>query len=274
MSSERIRSKCFVLFLFAAFATANNFAQTTSGTASPKRTTPTPAQDRAGIFQHGQTALSNSQLDQAERDFRKVLELDPQAGAAYADLGVIYMRRRRVRTKSPPIPRKGRTLIPQVAGIRLNIGLAYFRQNEFLKAIPPFESVVRDLPNAVQPRYLLGLCYFFADRWAEAADALEPLWDQESDKFPYLYVLSNAAHRAGKTALDDRATSTSSKLEMVRLNTISSSGNIISISINMTRLNRNSKPLLPAIPSCPSFISTWGWFTRRNRSTPRLGTNS
>ena len=70
--------------------------------------------------------------------------------------------------------------MPQVAGIRLNIGLAYFRQNEFLKAIPPFESVVRDQPDALQPRYLLGLCYFFAERWADAANTLEPLWAQES----------------------------------------------------------------------------------------------
>ena len=71
--------------------------------------------------------------------------------------------------------------MPQVAGIRLNIGLAYYRQNEFLKATPPFESVVRDQPDALQPRYLLGLCYFFAERWADAATTLEPLWAQESE---------------------------------------------------------------------------------------------
>jgi tetratricopeptide (TPR) repeat protein len=96
-------------------------------------------------------------------------------------------------------------LMPQTAGIRLNIGLAYYRQNEFLKATPPFESVVRDQPDALQPRYLLGLCYFFAERWIDAAATLEPLWSQESTKLPYLYVLSNAAHRAGKKELDDRA---------------------------------------------------------------------
>src|SRR6266581_9185778 len=93
-------------------------------------------------------------------------------------------------------------LMPKVAGIRLNIGLAYYRQNEFLKAIPPFESVVRDQPDATQPRYLLGLCYFFTERWADAADMLEPLWARESAQFPYLYVLSNAAHRAGRNDLD------------------------------------------------------------------------
>jgi tetratricopeptide (TPR) repeat protein len=89
----------------------------------------------------------------------------------------------------------------------LNIGLAYYRQNKFLKAIPFFESVVRDQPDALQPRHLLGLCYFFAERWADAADTLEPLWAQESGHLSYLYVLSIAAHRAGQKDLDERATS-------------------------------------------------------------------
>jgi len=107
---------------------------------------------------------------------------------------------------------KAEQLMPQVAGIRLNIGLAYYRQSEFLKATPAFESVVRDQPDALQPRYLLGLCYFFAERWADAATTLEPLWPQESQHLPYLYVLSNAAHRAGQKELDDRATNQLIKL--------------------------------------------------------------
>ena len=140
-----------------------------------------------------------------------MLLLDPKSGAAYANLGVVYMRRKQW-NKALGDLHKAERLMPQVAGIRLNIGLAYYRQNEFLKAIPPFESVVRDQPDAAQPRYLLGLCYFFAERWADAATTLEPLWAQESGKFPYLYVLSNAAHRAGQKELDDRATAQLIKL--------------------------------------------------------------
>ena len=109
-------------------------------------------------------------------------------------------------TKALDSLRKAEQLMPQVAGIRLNIGLAYFRQNDFLKAIDPFESVLRDQPDSAQARHLLGLCYFFTERWAEAADTLEPLWPQQSDQLPYLYVLSIAAHRAGKKDLDERAT--------------------------------------------------------------------
>jgi tetratricopeptide (TPR) repeat protein len=65
---------------------------------------------------------------------------------------------------------------------------------------------VRDQPDALQPRHLLGLCYFFAERWADAANTLEPLWPQESGQLSYLYVLSIAAHRAGKKELDEKAT--------------------------------------------------------------------
>jgi tetratricopeptide (TPR) repeat protein len=100
---------------------------------------------------------------------------------------------------------KAKRLLPRVAGIRLNIGLAYYRQSEFLKAIPPFESVVHDQPTSLQPRYLLGLCYFFVERWGDASATLEPLWAQESGQLNYLYVLMIAANRAGQKELDEKA---------------------------------------------------------------------
>jgi tetratricopeptide (TPR) repeat protein len=164
------------------------------------------AADSAQLFQAAQDALNHGRLDEAERDFRQVLAANPQLGGAYANLGVVYMRRKQW-AKALETLRQAEHLMPEVAGIRLNIGLAYYRQNEFLKAIPPFESVVRDQPEALQPRHLLGLCYFFAERWDDAARTLEPLWPQESGKLTYLYVLSIAAHRAGLKDLDERATS-------------------------------------------------------------------
>ena len=175
--------------------------------AKPRDGTPvTPSgADLAQLFQAGQEALNQGRLDDAERDFRQVLSLSPQEAGAFANLGVVYMRRKQWE-KALENLRTAEHLMPQVPGIRLNIGLAYYRQNEFLKAIPPFESVVRDQPNALQPRHLLGLCYFFSQRWADAASTLEPLWPQESGQLSYLYVLSIAAHRAGRKELDQKAT--------------------------------------------------------------------
>ena len=90
-------------------------------------------------------------------------------------------------------------------GIRLNIGLVYYRQNNFRAAIAPFESVVRDAPDSYQARYLLGLCYFFTERYADATAMLEPLWPQASNQLNYLYVLGIAAGKSAHPDLEQRA---------------------------------------------------------------------
>jgi len=210
VSSRHIRWVLVGGLLMATVPAALSLQSSPSGTAAATSKSAPAAEsgratDLAQLFQAGQDALNRGRLDEAESDFRQVLAVDPQLGGAYANLGVVYMRRKQWAIALKTL-RRAEQLMPDVPGIRLNIGLAYYRQNEFLKAIPPFESVVSDQPAALQPRHLLGLCYFFAERWADAAHTLEPLWDQESGKLSYLYVLSIAAHRAGLKELDQRAT--------------------------------------------------------------------
>lgn len=200
MSSAHFQARSFVCLVLLGAALGPVAALAQSVAASTRAT----MLDPATVFEHGQQALARGDLERAEQDFKQVLRVDPESGPAYANLGVVYMRQRQW-TKALGMLERAEKRLPTVPGIRLNIGLAYYRQNEFLRAIPLFESVVREQPDALQPRYLLGLCYFFADRWADAAATLEPLWDREAGNFPYLYVLSNAAHRAGRAELDERA---------------------------------------------------------------------
>jgi tetratricopeptide (TPR) repeat protein len=209
VSSAGIRLLVTNSLLVVALAVTTAAQGSLPETAAKPRGTASTASAATGhpaeSFRAGQEALNHGQLDAAERDFRAVLTADPQSGAAYANLGVVYMRRKQW-TRALEMLHHAERLLPQVPGIRLNIGLAYYRQNEFLKAIPAFESVVRDQPDAAQPRHLLGLCYFFVERWVDAANTLEPLWTQESGQLSYLYVLSIAAHRAGEKQLDEKAT--------------------------------------------------------------------
>ncbi len=92
------------------------------------------------LFATGEAALRAGNLDQAEAAFEHVLEQDSNSAGAYANLGVIAMRRQRW-TQALDLLNKAERLAPNVAGIRLNIGLVYYRQNEFQSAIMPFESV-------------------------------------------------------------------------------------------------------------------------------------
>jgi len=185
----------------AIFALAGGNVQQGS---APHSTAPPANEDPGKLFSRGETALANGDLDKAEQAFRKVLAIDPKSAAAYANLGVIDMRRKRWSAALINLQRAEK-LAPQMTGVRLNIGLAYYRQNEFWHAIPAFESVIKDQPTSVQAHFLLGQCYFFTGRWVEAVDTLEPIWEQESGDLTYLYVLGIAADKAEHKDLGDRA---------------------------------------------------------------------
>ncbi len=105
--------------------------------------------------------------------------MNPEVAGAYANLGVIAMRRKQWPQALERL-RKAEHLAPQVAGIRLNIGLVYYRQNDFQGAIAPFESVVRDvaglLPGAVSAGVVLLLQSALRGSGKHAGAALAAGW--------------------------------------------------------------------------------------------------
>ena len=175
-----------------------------SADASRAAASASAGQDPEKIFAEGEASLGKGDLDAAERSFKRVLAIDPRAGTAYANLGVIEMRRKHWEQALDNL-QKAENLAPEIPGIRLNIGLIHYRQGDYRHAIPPLESVVKDLPDSLQARYLLGQCYFFTDRYVEAADTLEPLWARQSRDLNYLYVLGISADKAERKELGDRA---------------------------------------------------------------------
>ena len=155
------------------------------------------------LFEEGQKALIAGELDLAEQKFRKVLMFEPASAGAYSNLGTIRMKRKDWK-QALFFFRRAQSLAPQVAGIRLNIGLSYYQQGDYRAATPAFASALK-LSNSDQARYLLGLCYFFTKQYAQAAHTLEPLWQQQSSSLSYLYVLGIAAHKASLKELADKA---------------------------------------------------------------------
>jgi tetratricopeptide (TPR) repeat protein len=192
----------FALLLVAGLA-SEGLAQHADSTAKSQPRSAQSAEIQQ-LFEQGEAALRQGDLPAAEQAFRGVLARDPQVAGAYANLGVVYMRRKQWRV-ALEVLEKAEHLAPQVAGIRLNIGLVHYRQNDFRNAIPAFESVVRDVPDSYQARYLLGLCYFFVEDYPNAVGALEPLWATASGQLNYLYVLGVAAGDAGRPDLEQRA---------------------------------------------------------------------
>jgi tetratricopeptide (TPR) repeat protein len=158
----------------------------------------------AAIFRQCRAALQSGQLGEAEDCFRQVIALDPRSGAAHINLGVTYMREKRWDVALQEL-QTAETLSPHEPGVLLNIGLVYYRQNNFAAAVEPLSATLRQMPDSGQARYLLGLCYFFTNDYKRATETLAPLWDRESAKLNYLYVLSIAASKASNMPLQKRA---------------------------------------------------------------------
>jgi tetratricopeptide (TPR) repeat protein len=156
------------------------------------------------VFAEGEAALRDGDLATAEKKFQAVLAADPKSGSAYANLGVVAMRRKQW-DRALTLLQKARQLEPEMSGIELNIGLVQFRRANYAAAIIPFSEVVKAQPDSLQPRYLLGLCQVFTEHYTDAATTLEPLWSEMSSDVMYLYALDIAAHSSNNQELDDRA---------------------------------------------------------------------
>jgi tetratricopeptide (TPR) repeat protein len=164
---------------------------------------PTSHNDLKVLFAQGEAALQRGDLHEAELNFRAVIAADPRAGSAWANLGVIAMRRKEW-DHALTLLQKAAALEPKMSGIRLNIGLVQFRRANYAAAIAPFSTVLRDQPDSRQARYLLGLCQVFTEHYADAAATLEPLWSQQSGDVMYLYAMDIAAQNASRHELDEK----------------------------------------------------------------------
>jgi len=201
---SRIPRRLVAVVALGLCASTTALAKQTQGTTTAPGKTTSGQVNQQKLFSEGEAALRDGDLDRAERAFKAFINADPQYAPAYANLGVVYMRRKQW-DDALKVLDKAAKLAPKLTGIRLNIGLAYYRKGDFRHAIPPLESVVKDQPDSDQARYLLGLCYFYTERWVEATDALEPLWPAHARDMNFLYVLSLAAEKAERKELSERA---------------------------------------------------------------------
>ncbi len=78
----------------------------------------------------------------------------------------------------------------------LNLGLAYFKQEQYTRALPEFQAVETLDPNNLQARELAASCQLFSGNVEAAIPALEALRPIDSNKGGVLYLLGVAYIRA------------------------------------------------------------------------------
>jgi Tfp pilus assembly protein PilF len=105
----------------------------------------------------GWTYSFQGRLDEAIEECRRAIEVDPDFGNPYNDIGVYLMQRGRYDEalpwleKAKQAPRYEPRHFPY-----LNTGRIYFAQGQWLKAIKEFEKAVEIMPNDPEARKALA----------------------------------------------------------------------------------------------------------------------
>ena len=107
------------------------------------------------LFERGQQSLAAGKYEDAERDFDQLIKMGVRSAGVYTNLGVIYIRAGKLDNAIQAL-KKAKELAPAMTGIDLNLGLAYYQQREFKKAVPYFSAVVAADPANLQAQYLKG----------------------------------------------------------------------------------------------------------------------
>ncbi|MGC2662103.1 MAG: tetratricopeptide repeat protein [Bryobacteraceae bacterium] len=87
--------------------------------------------------------------------------------------------------------RRAIALNPNLPGIYLNLGLAYFKQGDFQNALSAFAKE-RDKARSQRVSTLMAMSYFGLGRYKEAADKLASLAAAEPDNAELSYVLAKS----------------------------------------------------------------------------------
>lgn len=145
----------------------------------------TPQRAQALLLeQQGQNA-------QAEQMWRGILKGQPRNAEALAHIGLDEARLERYK-EAIPYYRKALALDPAIPGLRLNLGLAYFKASEFKDAAQEFAAELRKHPGDLRVTTLLGMAHYGAGQYAEAVPYLRTAADADATSLPLRLALAHS----------------------------------------------------------------------------------
>lgn len=161
------------------------------GIACLGQTAPADDSRRQAAFQleqQGRTA-------EAEAAWQRIAEAHPNDGEAYAHLGLLHAHEEQYK-EAVSCYRKALALDSKLPGLRLNLGLAYFKGGELKAAEETFETLLRAAPKgspeALRLTTLIGLSDYGLGAYAAAVPHLKEATAADPQNLPFRLALAHS----------------------------------------------------------------------------------
>lgn len=152
------------------------------------------------VSTHGSQRLAALALEEqgrtedAETVWQAIAKANPSDAEAYAHLGLLQAREQHYNDAIPNY-RKALALNPRMPGLRLNLGLAYFKSGELRLAVSTFEPLLRAAPKgspeALRLTTLIGLADYAAGDYASAVPYLKRATAADPKNLPFRMMLAH-----------------------------------------------------------------------------------
>lgn len=144
-------------------------------------------QNAATLEQQGKTA-------EAEDAWKAVSMAQPANPLPFAHLGLLEAHQEHY-AQAISFYRKALALSPSLPGLRLNLGLAYFKNGEYKSAIEIFDPLLKASPNADETQrltVLIGMSYYGLGAYTEAVPYLKEASARDAQNLPLLLTLAHS----------------------------------------------------------------------------------
>lgn len=176
-----IRFLQFAIALALSTATLNCIAQATPDPAAMR-------QSALSLEQEGKTAES-------EAAWHAIASAHPADPEPYAHLGLLEARQDHYK-QAIEFYRKALSLGPQLPSVRMNLGLALFKDGQLKSAIAVFEPLLKSeppsSPAAQRLTILVGMSYYGLAQYGEAAPYLKRATDRDPQNLSLLLALAHS----------------------------------------------------------------------------------
>ena len=159
---------------------------------------PVWGQSPAATVDHRQNAMllqESGRYAEAADEWRIYLKTHPGSAEANADLALVEARQEHYK-EAIPFYRKALVLNPSMSGIRLNLGLAYFKTAAMKEAIETFTPLLKsfpaDSPERMRVATLIGLAHFSIGQYSAAIPFLKIAANNEPQNILYKFSLAQS----------------------------------------------------------------------------------